>query len=155
FPGLGDRMSELEEQLEIVHGIFGDGASAHQGRGYTLAELDAQPKPLQRPGPPLVMGGGARPRAARMAARYAAEYNLLSAAAAGVAGPRRRLREACRAAGRAPGSLGLSVMLLTLIGRDRADVQARTERFESRGGTIGESALVGTVDEVAEQLRRY
>lgn len=77
FPPLRERIDRLEEQLEIVHGHWADGPFSFSGRHYELRDLDAQPKPLQRPHPRLIMGGGAAPRSARLAARWADEYNTV------------------------------------------------------------------------------
>src|SRR3954466_6381163 len=86
FLSMKARMDVLAEQLEIVHdGHWGDGPFSFQGQHYTLADLDARPKPVQRPHPPLIMGGGAGPRAARLAARHAHEYNTNFATPAQVA----------------------------------------------------------------------
>ena len=75
FPPLRERMDMLEEQLEIVHGHWADGPFSFAGEHYRLEALDAQPKPVQQPHPPLIMGGQAGPRGAALAARWADEYN--------------------------------------------------------------------------------
>jgi alkanesulfonate monooxygenase SsuD/methylene tetrahydromethanopterin reductase-like flavin-dependent oxidoreductase (luciferase family) len=79
YPPLGARMEMLGEQLEIVHGHWGDEPFSFSGRHYRLEDLDAQPKPAQDPRPPVIMGGDAGPRAARLAARWADEYNTVFA----------------------------------------------------------------------------
>src|SRR5215218_10634347 len=66
FPPLGERMDMLEEQLEIVHGQWTTGGFSFSGEHYRLQDLDAQPRPVQTPHPPLLMGGAAGPRAARL-----------------------------------------------------------------------------------------
>ena len=68
FPPLGERMELLEEQLEIVRGAWADGPFSFAGKHYRLVDLDAQPKPVQRPHPPVIIGGGASraPRASRL-----------------------------------------------------------------------------------------
>ena len=77
FPFLAttERVDVLEEQLEILMGTWSDDKFSFDGKHYTLAGLNAQPKPVQRPHPPLLMGGNAGPRSASLAARYADEYN--------------------------------------------------------------------------------
>ena len=65
FPPLKARMDQLAEQLEIVHGQWADEPFSFAGEHYRLEDLDARPKPVQRPHPPLLMGGKAGPRAAR------------------------------------------------------------------------------------------
>jgi alkanesulfonate monooxygenase SsuD/methylene tetrahydromethanopterin reductase-like flavin-dependent oxidoreductase (luciferase family) len=68
FRPMGERMDVLAEQLEIVHdGHWGAAPFSFTGKHYTLKDLDARPKPVQRPHPPLIMGGMAGPRAARLA----------------------------------------------------------------------------------------
>ena len=79
FPALGVRMEMLEEQLAVVRGAWADGPFSLEGRHYRLSALDARPKPVQRPNPPLIIGGAARPRTARLAAQYADEYNTVYA----------------------------------------------------------------------------
>ena len=77
FPPTGERMEILEEQLQIVLGNWSPSPFSFNGRHYTVRDLDAQPKPVQQPHPPLIMGGLAGPRSAALAARYADEYNTV------------------------------------------------------------------------------
>src|SRR3954465_9310071 len=65
YPPLRERMEHLEEQLEILHGHWSDGSFSFTGRHYRLEDLDAHPKPVQRPHPRGPGGGGAGPEAAR------------------------------------------------------------------------------------------
>ena len=68
-------MDVLEEQLQVLMGHWGDEPFSFDGKHYVLSDLDAQPKPVQQPHPPLLMGGSAGPRSAALAARFADEYN--------------------------------------------------------------------------------
>jgi F420-dependent oxidoreductase-like protein len=77
FHDMRTRMDVLEEQLAIVRGLFGDEPFEFSGEHYRLDEVDSLPKPVQRPGPPLVIGGRGGPRSLRLAARYADEYNTV------------------------------------------------------------------------------
>ena len=102
FPAVAERFDRLAEQLEIVHGHWAQGPFTFNGRHYALERLDAQPKPVQRPHPPLLMGGAAGPRAAALAARWADEYNTVEPTLEQVHERRDRIARACAAAGRAP-----------------------------------------------------
>jgi F420-dependent oxidoreductase-like protein len=157
FHSMRERMDVLEEQLAIVHdGHWGDDpAYAFSGAHYTLAELDAQPKPVQRPHPPLIMGGAAGPRAARLAARYADEYNTVAPTLAELATRREAIAAACRAAGREP--IPFSVMTGTLIGTDAGEVAARKRAWAEWTGAEPdpERGFVGTVEEVVAKLAAY
>jgi probable F420-dependent oxidoreductase len=64
------RVDRFEEALRVLKGLFGDGPFSHAGEHYTITEHDGSPKPLQRPHPPIVIGGGGR-RVLSIAAREA------------------------------------------------------------------------------------
>jgi len=163
FPPLGERMDVLAEQLEVVRGLWADGPFAFQGRHYALAEHDDRPKPLQRPGPPLVMGGEARPRSARLAARFADEYNTVYPSVEQCRERRAALSAACEAAGRDPASLAFSVMTGVAVGADEAAFRERAVALARRGGddldadaavaALHPAWITGTPEQAAEQLR--
>src|SRR5215471_20812009 len=69
FPETSTRMELLAEQVEIVHRLWTEDRVDHRGRHYVLEDAPAQPKPLQRPHPPLLVGGGGKRGTADPAAR--------------------------------------------------------------------------------------
>jgi F420-dependent oxidoreductase-like protein len=162
FPALGERMDVLEEQLQVVLGNWSGTAAApfsFDGEHYTLRALDAEPKPVQEPHPPLLIGGSGGRRSNRLAARYADEYNTVFVTVQEAAERRERLAAACEAEGRP--MLPLSVMTCVLVGADEAELAQRAARLEQRIGAEQGSILretphgwiVGTVPDAAEQLR--
>ncbi len=66
----GIRIERLAEAIAILRGLFGDGSFSHAGRYYSITAMDGQPKPVQRPHPPFLIGG-TRERVLRLAAREA------------------------------------------------------------------------------------
>ncbi len=66
----GVRVDRFSEAVQIMKGLFGDGPMTFAGRYYAVKGLDLQPKPVQRPHPPLLIGGGGR-RVLQIAAREA------------------------------------------------------------------------------------
>ena len=79
FPPLGERFEKLEEQLTIVTGLWATPVGrqySFTGTHYRLVDSPALPKPLQRPHPPLIVGGGGARRTPRLAATFADEFNL-------------------------------------------------------------------------------
>ena len=54
------RQARLAEAIAILKGCFGDGPFSFAGKHYTITDHDAQPKPVQRPHPPFLIGGGGR-----------------------------------------------------------------------------------------------
>ena len=107
FPDMKTRMDRLAEQLEIVHRTWTEEGFSFEGEHWTIRDLDARPKPVQQPHPPLVMGGAAKPRSVALAARWADEYNVVHASPADAAASRQRVREGCERAGRDPDTRAL------------------------------------------------
>jgi len=158
FVAQRERIDILEEQLQIVLGSWGQSPFTFKGGHYELTDLDAQPKPVQRPHPPLIMGGIAGPRSAALAARYADEYNTVFPSLEDIQGRKRRIDEACERVGRDP--MPFSVMTGVLVGADDADLADRARRLAAWIGA-GDSDfvadppngwVVGTAEQVADQL---
>jgi F420-dependent oxidoreductase-like protein len=163
FPALGTRMELLEEQLAIIRGTWADGPFSHAGKHYRLTGLDALPKPVQRPHPPVIIGGAAKPRTARLAAQLADEYNTAFATPAECAERRAVVERAWQDAGRDPATLTFSVMVPWLTGVDAADLRRRAERLALSRGSDAQSLIdefagvgvAGTLDEAIARLRAY
>jgi alkanesulfonate monooxygenase SsuD/methylene tetrahydromethanopterin reductase-like flavin-dependent oxidoreductase (luciferase family) len=145
FPDLSERMDELERQLEHV----------------TRQWAERSPRPVQQPRPPLILGGHARPRGCRLAARYADEYNSTFSTPEECAERRARVAAACEEAGRDP--IPFSLMTVCVVGRDPEEVVERIRRQAAVTGRdqdpaaalAQENKLIGTVDEVVARLRVY
>jgi F420-dependent oxidoreductase-like protein len=159
FAPLKTRMDVLAEQLAVVHGNWSAGPFSFSGDHYTLDGLVALPRPVQRPHPPLLMGGAAGPRAVALAARYADEYNVVYPSVDEARERRERVLAACAKADREP--IAFSVMTGVVVGEDDASLAARATAVEQRMGLEPGRLLrdppagwiVGTVEPVATQLR--
>jgi F420-dependent oxidoreductase-like protein len=167
FPTASVRYEMLEEQAEIVHRLLDhkEDEVTFKGRHYQLDGCHPLPKPLQDPHPPLILGGGAGPKASALAARWADEYNTFSADPAECGRRRKRLLAACEAINRDPGSLRFSIMTGTLIGASETELRARASRLMAQRGDGGDPAAFlddwrlkrtgGTPDEVLERLATF
>jgi len=60
FDPVGTRVARLEESIAVLKGLFAEGPFSFAGEHYTISGMDGQPKPVQRPHPPLLIGGGGR-----------------------------------------------------------------------------------------------
>ena len=164
FPFLdGKQRFELfAEQVEVVVRSWSGERFDHDGLAYTLRDQLALPRPVQKPHPPLVLGGTVKRRFAALAARYATEVNTLGAPDEELRARKDALDRACTEAGRDPATLGYSVMTACFLGETEGDVEARVGRFLAIRGEGGDAAelirerrdrwLVGTVTEVAERI---
>ena len=163
LPPVGPRMDALEEQMQIVTGHWADGPFSFDGEHFSAQQLNALPKPVQQPRPPLILGGKGGPRSLRLAARYADEYNTVMSTAAEIAAVRKGLDEACEAEGRDPATLPLSMMTGWLVGSDRGELVDRASRLAQWKGDgddgeafladLRESTITGTTSEAIEQLQ--
>ncbi len=158
------RFELFAEQVEVVVRSFTEERFDHTGAVYALAGQTALPEPVQRPHPPLVLGGTVRPRFAALAARYATEVNTLGATNDELRERKQRLVAACEAAGRDPASLRFSVMTACFVGSDRAEAIERVRGFLDLGedGSHADPEkvlrerrdrwLAGTVEDVIERI---
>jgi alkanesulfonate monooxygenase SsuD/methylene tetrahydromethanopterin reductase-like flavin-dependent oxidoreductase (luciferase family) len=119
---------------------------------------EVQPKPIQRPRPPLIVGGGAKAGTLGPAVGHAEEYNTFGVTPEELRVRRSRLDDACAAAGRDPVSIRFTLMTTFVAGDDRATADANLRRVQQLVGRDGDppaSWIVGTTDQVAERLREY
>jgi alkanesulfonate monooxygenase SsuD/methylene tetrahydromethanopterin reductase-like flavin-dependent oxidoreductase (luciferase family) len=139
FPSTSERVEMLAEHVEHVD-----------------RHLRDDPLTVQRPRPPLIVGGSARPGTARPAARFADEYNTYGVDAEEAARRRKRVDEACEEAGRDPATLPFSVMTPFLLDRDHA--HRFVERFPSAGKPdewYDELARRGLAGDLVAGLREF
>ena len=153
FPPLAERFDRLEEQLQVVTGLWdADGPFTFEGQHYRLVDSPALPKPVQRPHPPLIVGGRGRRRTPRLAATYADEFNLPFSSVEDTAAQFGRVREACELTGR---SLVLSAAQIICCGRDEAEVRRRAAAIGREPDELRANGLAGTPAELVDKLGRF
>ncbi len=158
FPPFGERFDRLEEQLEILTGLWSTpagGQFSYDGRHYQLEPGPALPKPAQAPHPPVIVGGLGERRTPALAARFAAEFNVPFA---GVETARARfegVREACAEAGRDPGEIVLSHAVTVCCAESETGLERRAARIGRPVDDLRENGAAGTPQEVAQRLREY
>ncbi len=125
------------------------------GRHYQLKDSPALPKPVQRPHPPLIVGGGGQIRTPRLAATYADEFNLPFSSLADTEAQYGRVRAACEDRGRDPSSLRLSTAQTVCCGMDEAEVQRRAANIGRKADELRANGVAGTPDEVVARLQAF
>ncbi|MGW0479738.1 LLM class F420-dependent oxidoreductase [Nonomuraea sp. NPDC003214] len=150
FPPVAERFGRFEEQLEIVRGLWAAGKSfSYDGRYYRLVDSPALPKPAQRPGPPIIIGGVGAKRTPRLAATFADEYNVPFHRLGDTGAAFDRVRQACERTGR---EVVLSAAQTVCVGRDQAELERRAAAIEQPLDTLREAGLAGTPAEVLEKI---
>jgi F420-dependent oxidoreductase-like protein len=139
FPPLSDRLRSLRDGLEVITRMLAPGRASYHGRFSRVDGAVNEPKGVQLPRPPIIVGGNGREVTWRLAARYADELNLVYLSPEDVVEELPTVRARCEEIGRDPASLRVS-----LYARDE-DVQfagqARVD-FLGRCAEIGLSRLV-------------
>ena len=111
FPSPGTRVAMLDEALTVIRRLWTEDSVTHSGRFFTLADALCEPKPVQRPHPPIIVGGS-QPKMLRVIARHADEWNMPSHEGPAEWGEANAaLDEACAEVGRDPGEVRRAVQL--------------------------------------------
>jgi F420-dependent oxidoreductase-like protein len=157
FPSLNERFERLEEQLEIITGLWRTPAGEtfdHDGRHYRLADSPALPKPVRPAGPPVLIGGFGAKRTPRLAAAHADEYNVPFHQARETAAAFDRVRAACREAGRTR-PMVYSAAQVVCCGRDEAEIARRAGAIGREVAELRENGLAGTPGELQDKIGTF
>ncbi len=158
FPGLGERFDRLEEALEQITGLWatevGDTFS-HNGHFHTFADSPALPKPAQRPGPPVIMGGRGPKRTPALVARYASEFNQPFVPVDQIQPTWQAIVTACQAIGRDASELVHSAALVACVGEDDTTFKRRAEAIGREPEELIENGVAGSPAQAAEKLAAY
>jgi F420-dependent oxidoreductase-like protein len=109
FPSAGERLDILADHLEVITRMLAPGRATYEGRHASVREAINEPKGLQQPRIPILVGGNGPNRTWRLAARFADELNLDALPPADVAEALPVIRERCLEIDRDPGSLRVSI----------------------------------------------
>jgi F420-dependent oxidoreductase-like protein len=158
FPPLGERFDRLEEQLEIITGLWATptaGTFSFAGTYYQVTDSPALPKPVQTPRPPVLIGGGGKVRTPRLAARFANEFNMPFRSLDDTSAQFDRVREACEGFGRGRDSIILSAAQVLCLGENEAEIERRAQRIGRGVGELRANGLAGTVEEVTQKIQTF
>jgi F420-dependent oxidoreductase-like protein len=159
FPPLGERFDRLEEQLDILTGLWSTPVGStfdYSGKHYSITESPALPKPAQQPGPPIIIGGKGKKRTPELAARFASEFNVPFSPLEEITTQFERVKATVAETGRAPESMTYSACFVVAAGRDDAEVARRAAAI---GREVDElqtnTPLVGTPDQIVDKLGAF
>ena len=165
LPPLKERFDRLEEGIAVIKALWTGGPVDFEGRFYRLHGAAAYPRPVQRPAPPLLIGGDGEIRLLRIVARDADEWNSHAPGPDAYRLKRAKLEEHCRAVGRNPDAIHRSWMGGVLIARNGGELAEKGRWMQSFLAALRDvrpdgapdelrrrSWIVGTPDQVASQL---
>jgi F420-dependent oxidoreductase-like protein len=144
FPDAPTRLAILKDQLEVVTAMMSDDRATYSGEHHSVQNAINEPKPVQKPRVPIMVGGNGQNVTWRLAARYADELNVDGLAPDEVSKALPIIRSRCEEIGRDPASLTVSVHVwwesLSEPGQRRVDMLGEYAR-------LGLSRVIGMVRE--------
>jgi alkanesulfonate monooxygenase len=156
FPGTAERFDRLEEQLEIITGLWSTpvGESySFEGSYYSVQDSPALPKPHGSM-PPVIIGGFGPKRTPRLAARFASEFNVPFAGVTDVQGLFDNVRRVCGDLGRDDEPV-FSTAQVVCCGTDEDEVARRASRIGRGVDELRQHGLAGTPSELVDKIGRF
>jgi F420-dependent oxidoreductase-like protein len=156
FPPVSTRIEQLDEAVEVVRRLLTETRVTFQGKYYALTAAPNNPKPLQRPCPPITIGGSGERLLLHVVAKHADRWNCPMNAGAEIGRKLAALRTHCAAVGRDPGAITVGEQVLVVLGKDDADFKQRWTVAKQLLGTFADLdavAVRGTPEQVTAGLR--
>ena len=155
FPPLAVRLRQLDEAATLMKQMWMDEQPSFAGREFHTSSVYCEPKPVRKPHPPILIGGGGERVLLRIAARHADIWNNLAVHQGQLAHKVALLHQHCEAVGRDPQSIQVSQQTMVVIGKDPADAQAKGERARAiYGGHLGQG-IAGTPQECIDKIHEH
>lgn len=157
FPGIRERSRRLEETLQIVKLLFTQEESNFQGAFYRLEQAPNLPPPVQKPHPPILVGGGGERYTLPIVARWADIWNCPTYSLGELERKIQVLHAECRRAGRDPATLRISEEAVLVLAPRKQDVEgalaAAKRRYPGAGWGLDAGGYVGTPDDIIRRVR--
>ncbi|MBI3636063.1 MAG: TIGR03560 family F420-dependent LLM class oxidoreductase [Candidatus Rokubacteria bacterium] len=151
FPKTSERIAQLDEGVEVIRRMWTQSSPTFRGAHYTIEGAVCDPPPVQRPHPPIWIGGEGD-KVHRVAARAADGVNVRWWSPERLAARGEFLDRACREWGRDPATLRRSVTVLLSPQRERAAAARTRARFAA---IPADGVIAGTPDECITRIREY
>lgn len=164
FPSLKERMDRLEEAIQVILKLWGEERATFEGRYYKLNEAVFAPKPVQKPHPPILIGGHGEKRTLKMVAKYGNMSNFSPWATNRLDRLLAALKEHCRDAGREYDSITKTFLGYCMISDDQRQIDSfNQKRASEQGISVKEylekqaalpGAWAGSADEIVDNYQR-
>jgi F420-dependent oxidoreductase-like protein len=150
FPPTGTRLRQLDEGVQILKLLMTEERASFEGRHYKLSEAYSNPKPVQKPHPPITIGGSGEKLMLRIVAKHADRWNC----PAGYRNFEHKLdvlKQHCQAVGRDINQINISEQLLVCIGANEAEVEDKWKLAQRL--PFWRTGIKGTPGQIVELLR--
>ncbi len=159
FPPLRRRLEQLEEATVLIKRLWTEPQVSFEGRHFTARDAFCEPKPVQQPHPPLLIGGGGERVLLHLVAAHADIWNNLAVNQNELARKVQLLREHCARVDRSWESLTISQQCLVVIGSDEAEAEAKLQKAQAiyggHMGAPGPLTIAGSPERVIDRIRAH
>jgi len=155
FGDTNDRLGRLEEGLEIIKRMWLEHSPSFEGKYYRIKNAVNEPKPIQKPHPPIWMGGSLT-RILRLTARYADGWNLgfyQSNTPEGFTKKNSTLNALCQNYGRNPAEIRRSWHGLLILGKNESDLERKAQQYKHLA--LGYPPIQATAETCEREIRKF
>ena len=153
FPKALTRIAMLEESIIIIKKMLTENQASFEGKHYTIKDAKCSPKPIQKPHPPMWIGGGGK-KTLKLVAKYADSWNYGLCTYDEYLSKISILRDYCKAVGRDYEKIAKAWHAIMLLGRDYSEIKM----LKNRAGIWKKNsnvAIVGTPDDIIKEIKKY
>jgi F420-dependent oxidoreductase-like protein len=158
FPPARDRYDLLEDQLEILHGVWSAEPGSvfeHEARTCSVRLAVDPLRPAQRPHPPIILGGRGGPRNARLAATFADEFNVAFVPVGTMRSIHDAVRAACEDAERDPAEIVWSIGQVLCCGETPDELARRAAAIGRDVDELRQNGLAGSPAEILDKIGAF
>lgn len=154
FPGVPERLGRLRESVQIIQKMWTQDRTTFEGKYYHVKDAICNPKPVQKPRPQILIGGGGERTTLRIVARYADACNVFAGTPEAYRAKLDVLREHCKTVGRDYGSILKTKGARVSVGSDGAAVKRRVEERVKDPARL-QSMIYGSKDDVIRRIGEF
>jgi len=153
FPDTVTRIEQLAESVKIIKSMWTEEKPTFTGKHYKIEDAYCNPKPVQKPHPPVIIGGSGEKHLLRVVAELADEWNCPATHYPSYETKLKVLKSHAADIGRNPDEINLSQQTVCVLAKDRAELEEKLPKAQKRYGFFGDIRRVGIVGTPEECVR--
>jgi len=157
FPDNVTRVTQLREAVQIIRAMWTEEKASFKGKHYRIDEAYCNPKPVQKPHPPIMLGGAGEKYMLPLIAELADEWNCPATHVGEFDNKLAALKKYCQDAGRDVSEIGISQQTVCVLAKDEAEYAEKLPKAQKRYGFFGDIetlGIVGTPEQCIEKIKR-
>ena len=155
FPDTKTRIQQMKESVKIIRSMWTEEKATFNGKHYQIVDAYCNPKPVQKPHPPIIIGGGGEKYLLRAAAELADEWNCPGTNALEYDRKLATLKKHCSDIGRDINNIKISQQTICVIAKDKKELEEKIPIAKKRYGFFGDIekfGIIGTPDQCIKKI---